>query len=241
MAALERRIARWFYVITQSDSMITELETMGVAAEKRTNVHDGVDTAVFTPRPVDRELAARLGIDESKPRVLYMGLFAEYQGTDVMLEAFKQVAGKNPRTQFLMIGFPDIEKYRAAGERLGIGENMKFLGRVDYEVLPRYLSLSPVAVAPKIAITEGDGKIYNYMAMGMATVAFDRSVSREILGDTGLYAALGDPRALAEKILWALDHPEDSRILGQKSRERAIGNLSWDAVGRRIDEVYRRL
>ena len=38
-----------------------------------------------------------------------------------------------------------------------------------------------MAAAPKMSRTEGNGKIANYMAMGLPTVAFETPVAREIL------------------------------------------------------------
>jgi len=144
-----------------------------------------------------------------------------------MFDAFKHVYEKNPLVQFIVIGFPNIDKYKNRCREYGIQDSVLFLGKIDYTALTEYLSLAKIAVAPKISLTEGDGKIYNYMAMGMVTVAFDRSVSREILGDTGLFAEFGNAMDLADKILWALNHPAECESIGNKARERAIENLSW--------------
>lgn len=241
MKFLEKRISNWFFVITQSEAMLSELRSMGASEDRIRNVKDGVDTDIFRPKNFNPELANKFGIDQALPRVLFMGLLEEYQGADLMIMAFGIIAKKVPLTQFIIIGFPNIEKYQKMSADEGIKQNVRFLGRIKYEDLPEYLSLSEIAIAPKIATTEGDGKIYNYMAMGMVTIAFDRSVSREILGDAGIFAEFGRAESLAEKIVWAIEHPEECRALGKKARERAIANLSWDAVGRRIDEVYKKL
>ncbi len=238
---LEKRIANWFFIITPSDTMIAELQAFGVPEHRRRNVHDGVDTEIFRPMPFNESLALSLGIDPVRPRILYMGLLEQYQGVDLMFEAFGYVAKAKPETQFIIIGFPNIDKYKMQCDRSGILSNTFFLGKIDYTKLPEYLTLAPIAVAPKISPTEGDGKIYNYMAMGMLTVAFDRSVSREILGDTGVFADFADTRKLADKLIWAIDHPQETARLGQLARERAVTNLSWNAVGQRIYEVYNNL
>lgn len=238
LAWLERRIAGWFPVITQSETMIQELKSLGVPETGCFNVRDGVDTDTFCETPFDTELGKELGISRESPRILYMGLLEEYQGVDVMLKAFSILAKMRPNTRFIIIGYPNVDKYKALALSLGIDSHCLFLGRIEYQRLPRYLSLSQVAVAPKIAETEGDGKIYNYMAMGMTTVAFDRGVSREILADSGVFARFGDPQDLAEKLLSVIDDYELCRAKGRASRQRAVENLSWDAVGRRIDRVY---
>jgi glycosyltransferase involved in cell wall biosynthesis len=79
------------------------------------------------------------------------------------------------------------------------------------------------------------------MAMGLPVVAFSRSVSREILGDAGILAEMKNALDLGEKIVWALRNRDTVRRLGEKARERAVQNLSWEAVGRRIDLRYSQL
>jgi len=238
IAWLEKRIAGWFPVITQSDSMVDELQRLNLPEERITNVRDGVDTDRFRPMPPDRGIAKMHGISLENPRVLYMGLLERYQGVDIMLDAFRVVARQFPTVQFVIIGYPNIDKYKAMSREFGIFGQVRFLGRIDYLKLPSYLSLSDIAVAPKIAATEGDGKIYNYMAMGMLTVAMDRWVAREILGDCGIFADFGNPDSLARKIIWSLRNPDQVKSLGQKARQRALDTLSWDAVGKRIHEDY---
>ncbi|MFA6551852.1 MAG: glycosyltransferase family 4 protein [Patescibacteria group bacterium] len=234
----EKKIAGWFFIITQSDGMLKELLDLGVPANRMANVKDGVDTDKFKPTAPDAALADSLAVDLNLPRIVYLGLLETYQGADLMFAAFALVARQIPRAQFIVIGFPNLEKYREICQNLEISKQVKFLGRIEYDKLPAYLSLADVAVAPKISLTEGDGKIYNYMAMGLPTVAFDRSTSREILGGTGLFAKLNDSADFAEKILYLLANKEQAEILGQAARERAVARLSWTAVGERINNIY---
>ena len=85
-----------------------------------------------------------------------------------------------------------------------MADHTTFTGKVPYHQARDYLALGDVAVAPKLSATEGSGKILNYMAMGLPTVAFDTPVSREYLGDVGIYATAGRSRVLAEALLDAL-------------------------------------
>ena len=76
------------------------------------------------------------------------------------------------------------------------------------------------------------------MAMGLPTVAFDRGTSREILGQTGIFAKLNDSGDLAEKIIYLLNNKAGAKRLGGEARDRAVAQLSWKAVGERINNVY---
>ena len=238
-SGIERMLLKRFQIVTSSEKVRAQAIELGRRApESVVNVMDGVNTSRFAPQQPDPELAASLGVDLARPRVLYMGLLETYQGTDVMLEAFAMMKAALPMLQFLIIGFPNVEHYRAVAQEKGIGEDVLFLGKVDYMDIHRYLALATVAVAPKISPTESDGKVYNYMAMGMATVAFRRNATQEILGDAGLYANLNDPGDLAEKLLALVNHPDEAAQWGQKARNRAMESLSWSAVARRLEDVY---
>ncbi|NCC34974.1 MAG: glycosyltransferase, partial [Chloroflexia bacterium] len=101
-----------------------------------------------------------------------------------------------------------------------------------------YLALGELAVAPKMSLTEGNGKIANYMAMGLPTVAFETPVAREILADTGIYARHGSAEDLAAKLERLLDEPDLAARLGQAARERAVAELSWDRAAQQIEAIY---
>ena len=98
-----------------------------------------------------------------------------------------------------------------------------------------------IAVAPKLSDTEGSGKILNYMAMGLPTVAFDVPVSREYMGDDGCYAAPGDARGLSDRIVELLDDPDGARALGQRLRARAVERYDWLHAGEVLLDVYGRV
>ena len=101
-----------------------------------------------------------------------------------------------------------------------------------------YLALGDVAVAPKMSETEGSGKIPQYMAMGLPIVTFDTSVSREYLGDLGIYAQFGSADDLAAKLRLALEQSAWSRRLGQLGRDLAVRTLSSERAGPEIEEIY---
>lgn len=239
---IERRIDRWFPIVTQSENLFHQLtDEMGVDPENMVNALDGVDTDLFSPRQPDPSLAEKIGVRLDKPRVIFTGLLEQYQGADLMFEAFRMIHIKKPDAQFLVVGYPNIEKYKAVAERDGTAGSVRFLGKVRFDELPGLLALAPVGLAPKISMSEGDGKVYNYMAMGMATVAFDRNISREILGNTGIYAKLGDAGDFADKVLFCLDNPEKAASLGKSARERAAVQLSYDCSVDKIIAFYKKM
>ena len=204
---------------------------------------DAVNTDVFSPRwdqpaGVRAAMRARLGIPEAAPLVVFLGLLAEYQGVSHLLHAASRVVRTHPDTRFLLMGYPGQDRYRALAETIGVGHRAIFTGRLPYAEAPAHLALGDVAVAPKLSATEGNGKLLNYMAVGLPVAAFDTPVSRELLGADGVFAPVGDVDALADAIRGLLDQPDAASARGARLRQRAVEHFSWSTTARRLLDAY---
>lgn len=227
------------------------MKRFGCPAHKVFTIPDCVNTDVFVPRwlldcPNGQEdelnaLRRRLGVPVGYRVVVYIGLLQEYQGISHLLRAAREVSERHLDVHFLIMGYPGLERYRNMADALGISNRVTFTGRVPYQEAPQHLALGDVAVSPKMSETEGNGKLLNYMAMGLPTVVFDTPVSREILGDLGIYAPLGDHHALARELEAVLYHESAGRALGEQLRARAVSIFSWIRGGKLIQEVYESL
>jgi glycosyltransferase involved in cell wall biosynthesis len=199
---------------------------------------DGVDTETF--RPDVEPGGVQSLVPPGRQGVVYLGVLSAYQGVDHLLEAVPLVLGRVPQAHFLVMGYPDEDKYRKKAHDLDIADHVSFPGRIDYDQAARYLALGQVAVGPKLSETESNGKLYNYMACALPTVAFDTPPSKEILGDLGVYAPRGDTGALADAIVGLLQDPAGARGLGQKLRERVVTRFSWQNTARQLMKAYAR-
>jgi len=243
---LEQRINHMAdFIITSSQAGALLLERDFDCSARRVHpLPDCVDSDFFRPDVLDREqIEARkkaLGIPLDRPVVAYLGLLADYQGTPQLIQATQILKQRGLDAHVLIMGFPDVPGYRKMAADLGVSDRITFTGKVIYEDAPAHLALGDVAVAPKLSATEGCGKILNYMAMALPTVAFDTPVSREYLGSLGTYAGqIGDPGALADAIARLLDYPQRRLELGQKLRKRVTRHFSWDRAGRQLLNIYR--
>jgi glycosyltransferase involved in cell wall biosynthesis len=212
--------------------------------DKINAIPDCVNAGFFAPSQSRQSLhgmRSSLGISPERRVVVYLGLLAEWQGTDLLLQAAAQLVARQPNVQFLIMGFPAVDIYRERARRLGLNNNVTFTGKIPYEQAPSFLSLGDVAVAPKISATEGSGKLLNYMAMGLPIVSFDVPVSREYLDGLGMYAQPGDVASLAETLEAALTDTERSQALGQRLRQRVVEHYSWTAASQSLLDTYDRV
>ena len=183
-------------------------------------------------------LRSRLGIPRRHKVVVYIGLLAEHQGTPHLLQAAASVVRRLPDVHFLIMGFPNVDGYVQQARALGLEGNVSFPGRIPYGKLPLYLALGDVAVNPKVSMTEGAGKLLNYMALGLPVVSFDTPVAREYLRGDGVYAPLGDASAFADLLVGLLADPERQATIGRNLRNRAVSEYSWQSMGDRIVSIY---
>lgn len=223
-----------------ADLLVSEF---GCSADRIDPLPDGVNPQRFIPRWQANpwmlaKLRSDLGIPEGRKIVAYLGLLAEYQGTSHLLRAAAQVMARDRGVHFLLMGFPNVEHYSRLAAELGVLPSTTFTGQLDYEKAPQYLALADVAVSPKLSDTEGNGKLLNYMAVGLPTVTFDTAVNRELLGDLGVYARVGDVAHLADRLISLLHDPIEADNRGRALRRHAEEHYSWDAMGRRLVEIY---
>ncbi len=251
LRALETRIDRLPDAIAASSRHATEslhaaLQTMGSGRPWVQTLPDSVDPDRFRPR--DRfspeelsTLRCKLGIPADRRIVVYLGLLAPYQGTDLLLQAVARLLTSVPNAHLLVMGFPFVEKYRRLAETLSIADHVTFTSGVPYETAPVHLALGEIAVAPKLSATEGSGKLLPYMATALPIAAFDTPVHREYLSGNAAYASPGDSDGLASAMVKLMQDPIGARETGHSLREIAVRDYTWDRAADSLEAVYERV
>ncbi len=235
-----RRLEHWLdrqpqIILASTRRAMQELSARGVLPARLHHIPDAVDPELFHPQPADPDLARALGLDPDLPTVVYLGLLAPYQGIDLLLQA---IARLPRRIQFLIMGFPHVAHYRRMAASLGVGEQVHFTGPAPYQQAPRYLALGDLAVAPKLATTEGSGKLLPYMSMALPVVATDTPAHRQYLGKLGLYAA-ATPDDLARAIEQALERLPELRSRGGQLRARVQQGYTWRHTTVQMETIFK--
>ncbi|MHB0878350.1 MAG: glycosyltransferase family 4 protein [Anaerolineae bacterium] len=247
MLWLERQIDRLpdaYVTSTRSAASLLE-QWFSCPAERITPIPDCVNTAVWRPDVIGAEERAAmrqaLGIPQEARVIAYLGLLAEHQGISLLLRAAAKVVQEHPDAYFLLMGYPNVDAFRAYAAGLGLGQHVVFTGQMPYDQAPRYLALGDVAVAPKLSATEGAGKLLNYMAMGLPIVTFTTPVNREYLGDLGLYADTKDEEGLAVLLSATVVRLPSLERLRAALRRKVMDQYVWDEAARQLEAIYGRV
>jgi glycosyltransferase involved in cell wall biosynthesis len=236
---LEKMICRLpdFFVCSSNSNSQFIKSKMNVPEHKVYSILDGIYNDFFIGKE-NRAFKKKLGIPNGKKIVIYTGSLMRSKGIDYLLDAIPRIAETYKDVYFLIVGYP-VESSKKRVKDLKVEDLVYFAGKVDYFHLPQYLALADVAVDPKTdEAGEGSGKIVNYMGAGLPVICFGTMNNRMFLGKNGLYAALGNPEELGDRIAEALANENKARAIGEQNRERVYQKFSWHASGLKLLEVY---
>jgi glycosyltransferase involved in cell wall biosynthesis len=86
-------------------------------------------------------------------------------------------------------------------------------------------------------------KLFDYMLCGLPVVASDFPEIRKVVGETecGVLVDPTDPDAIAEAIVYLLEHPDEARRMGENGRKAVLERYNWGEMEKRLLEVYRQV
>ncbi|MEO7443502.1 MAG: glycogen synthase [Acidimicrobiales bacterium] len=214
-------------------------------------VPNGIDVEAYQPG-ADTAALVRLGVDPSRPSVLFVGRMTRQKGIDLLLAAAEDI---DPEAQLVLCAAaPDTtalgDELRTAAEavaarRGGVVWIEEMVARSDVVQL---MSHATAFVCP--SVYEPFGLInVEAMACGTAVVATATGGITDVVvdGETGFLVALEpDGRArfvaeLAKRVNELLADPARAAEFGRAGRRRVVESFTWAAVAARTAEVYRQV
>jgi alpha-maltose-1-phosphate synthase len=219
-------------------------------------VHNGIDAQGWQ-RDEGTEHLASLGIDPTRPSVVFVGRITRQKGLPYLLRAAAQLP---PEVQLVLCaGAPDTPGIMA--EVTGLVAELKATrdGVVWIEqMLPRHelcqvLSHATAFVCPSVYEPLGIVNL-EAMACGAPVVGTATGGIPEVVadGETGWLVPIEqvqdgtgtpvDPERyvadLAATLVEAVSNPARARRFGEAGRQRAVEQFSWDAIGDQTVAVY---
>ncbi len=208
-----------FHAISQSTR--DDLIRRGVPADRIHVVYPGVDTAWYCPEsPIRRE---------PHPTFLYLGRLKRYKGVETAIRAVALLKERGLAVRLTIAGEgSDRARLERLVQRLGLGEQVRFLGFVSEEGKRDLLRRAWAVVLPSAKEGWGISNV-EAAACGTPAVAADRPGLRESVRhqETGLLARYGDPESWAALLGQLAQHREQVERMGIAAR-RFAESFSWE-------------
>jgi glycosyltransferase involved in cell wall biosynthesis len=213
-----------------------------------------VDNDYFQKRSLEAaarraELQQELGLDPSRPVILFASKLQARKRCDDLLEAYKLLSAdgrQSPNPYLLIVGDGEMRaSLEKAAQETGF-DSIRFCGFRNQSELPRFFDLCTVFVLP--SRHEPWGLIVNeVMNSGRPVVVTDEvGCQRDLItsGVEGEVYPAGDISALADALRRILATPEHAHQMGQRALER-INSWSFEqdvkGLRRALAEVTRKI
>lgn len=226
-------------VVAVSEATAERVRRAGVPAARVTVIRNALDaTAYDRPNPDARRMVEALfPSPSSSPIVAAVGRLSPEKGFDVLVRAAARwpsdirlvIFGEGPTRPLL----EELIRSEKLADRVLLGGFRNDLAAVlpglDLAVSSSHTEGLPVAVLEA-------------MAAGLPVVATAVGGTPEVVveGVTGTLVRPNDPAALAERLVWLLNHPQ-RRAMGEAGRHRVRDEFTFAAMAQRYEQLFARL
>lgn len=174
-------------IVVVTDSFKRTLTSRGIDPAKIEVVKNGVNKALFTPRPKDEALKAQLGL-AGKTVIGYIGTHGMAHKLDFILQSAKRLED-NPNLHFLLIGGGAMkESLLKLKDELGC-TNVTMLDSVMKEEVARYISILDVCLInlkkSPLFTTVIPSKIFENAGMGIPILMGVEGEAKDIISQYG--------------------------------------------------------
>ncbi len=207
----------------------------------------GIDTHRFSPNAKSQVLKEKLGIVD-KYSVINARTLNDSYHVDIFIKAIPQVLKSINNVKFIIGGSgPSESKLMQLANKLGVSENVVFLGGTPHEEMSKYLASADIYNDTYFPTTKKAGAgigttTMEAMACGTPQIMAERpSIVEQDNFFHGVSYKPDDPKDLAEKIVYLLKNKELRDEIGRKSRKIALEIYDGDKNIEKFEQLYENL
>ncbi|MBN2589419.1 MAG: glycosyltransferase [Sedimentisphaerales bacterium] len=182
-------------------------------------------------------------------RLLCIARFVIFKGIDYLLEAVSCLKKRGYYVRLDILGDGQLKNdYMDKIEQLGISDIARLRGSYSWPSVLEFLQKAHILISPSIRATnkaeEGIPNVLKEaMATGLPVIATRTGGSPELVedGKSGFLVPQKDADALAEKIIYLIEHPEIWPQMGYAGRARVEADYDSDKLNDCLEKIYQQL
>jgi colanic acid biosynthesis glycosyl transferase WcaI len=242
LSALEA-LERWLYrsadgVVVNTRTFHDHITARGVASDAIELVYNGIDPALFKPRPKNRDLLAKHGL-EDRFTVAYVGTLGLAHGLTLLVDVAERLAARR-EIQFVLIGDgADREKLEAEVAKRGL-DNVHMLGLQPRDAMPDWIASIDVLLVMlrdlPVFETVIPSKIFEFLAQERPVILSAKGEIRRMMEEAG-GALVIDPE-VADQLVDAI---EEIIANPEAAGRRAEAGRRWVDAGFLRDDLARKM
>jgi glycosyltransferase involved in cell wall biosynthesis len=199
------------------------------------------------------ELFPTIKTSKNKEIIVYSGIVSRKRGLDKLLDSIRKIKSDYPNILLLIPGYiSDTKNFKqwvnAYINENNLSGNFKVTGLIPYEEVLQNVQTANIGMIlfqPTYYnnIIGLPNKLFEYMACGVPVIASNFPEIQKIVEETKC-GKLVDPTKvdeITEAILWMLEHPGESKKLGQNGRRAIEDKYNWEYMEKRLCQLYEEL
>jgi glycosyltransferase involved in cell wall biosynthesis len=245
--AITTWLRNWFIslgaerILVISPEIRRHLKAVGVPDDQLIDFNFvGLDVESFNRHPLDHaSVRDEFGFPEDALIVSTIGALHPRKSHGLFVDAAARVAGAIPEARFLIIGGGELRQeleHHALERRLD--GRLVFTGVRDD--IPRLLSATDVYVKPGVLEGFIGITVLEALSLSKPVVAFETEDVKLALTDgiTGIVVPNGDTAALADSIIYLLQHPSVGAELGAAGHQLVTERFHFGLLAQRLEQFY---
>lgn len=214
------------FSVSQSISDMYELLKHGKTKMKY--IHHGI-----SPMPLSVKQAEVNGY----PKIIIIGRLSRMKGHEYLIKALPAVIQKFPKLKLIVLGEGALkESLKKLAKSLNVHQHIEFAG---FALPGSYIPQCEVMVLP--SLFEPFGLVYiESFAAKIPVIAFDTQSANEIIEDnkTGILVEKEDIDALAHKIIYLLESPEERKRITENAYKKFQAYYNVERMAKETVEWY---
>ena len=230
-------------ILCVSEFSKSRLLTKGQHTETKA-LYDSINVDIFHTDTTVEEAKRKLGIPVDHYLLLSIGQLSRHKGHDHAIHAFAKVASRFPKSSLYIAGGGSSEDLNYLKEIVStypvLQHRVFFSERQVPNVVDVYRAADLVLSLTKVG--EAFGLVpYEAALMGVPFIAPEFGAVKEFIQDgvNGLLVDTNNIDAIADKIQWAMEHPESCLAMNQKVRQVIQEQLTPSVMCRRLEKEYK--
>ena len=230
-------------IISTQDEADTIKDIYNISIDKLNVIPAGVDLNLFKPKN-KCESKKLLGLNTEKT-ILAVARLEPLKGLDILISAIYKIENNSDITLLIAGDYLnnqiEFRRLQTIINGLKLTENIKFLGNIQHNKMPLYMSAADVLVMPSYYESFGLAAL-EAMACGTPVITSRNSGAKTFIeqGTSGYLIPWNCPEHYAERLEILLKNPILRANMGQKATIQA-NKLSWNTAATKTDLVYSNL
>jgi len=227
METLTWNYMHWFYsamdrVYVNSEDYRKCWIDRGIREDKLKILPRGLQTDLFHPQKRDERFWRERGLAAGEMGILFVGRISKEKNLDVLVAAMKRLQESRVAIRPLIVGNGPF-----LAELKNLLPRAIFTGYLEGEELARAYASADIFVFPSATDTFGN-VVLEAHASGIPCVVTDQGGPRDLVESEkdGFVIRSLDAKALADRILWFFQHPDERKAMGCAGRAK-VESRNW--------------